>query len=450
MTIQQDGSPPPTSQSGVPSEATSAIGNAAGSPQSDGPRPPSFENAAKWSIAGLLILAVMALSFGLGFGLRMAQEGPTLASSTGQTAARAQGAPNFDVLNEIYDDIKNRYIDSGSLDPQALRQGAIDGLIKAVGDPHMGYLSQASFLSETDDTSGSFSGIGATVQDKNGQLVLSPIPNTPAAKGGIKPDDTLLTVDGAPAKGWTTLQAVQKIRGPRGSSVKIGIKHSGGQQEDLSIVRDTINLDSVHSEDLHDPSGKPVNDVGYIRIDQFTLRTPKELQDKLNSFQGKNYKGLVIDLRNNPGGVVDSVISVVGDFVNHDPALIVQSKDGKEQTIRPTNAGIVTQMPLAILVNHNSASAAEIMSGALRDDHRAKIFGETTFGKGTENIFMPLKSDQGGISITVGRWLTPSHTSIEGTGLKPDIAVAAADSEDPNTTYNAVLYRAISYVQTGN
>jgi carboxyl-terminal processing protease len=260
----------------------------------------------------------------------------------------------------------------------------------------------------------------------------------------------LLTVNGASAKGWNELQAVQKIRGPRGSTVKLGIKHAGGQQEDISIQRDTINIDSVHTVDLHDANGNPVTDIGYVKIDQFTQRTPTEMQRILKGMQSKNYKGLIVDLRNDPGGVVTSVVNVAGDFVGHDPAVIVRSREGSEQTIRPDNSAVVGSMPIVVLVNHNSASASEILSGALRDDRQAKIIGEPTFGKGTENIFVPLKSDAGGISITVGRWLTPSRVSIEATGLKPDISATAADGEDPNGQFNAVLYRAITYLQTGS
>jgi len=413
------------------------------------PRPPSGQAIARWSIGGLLMLAIMVLCFGLGYGVRMATDGAGLDAATLGSSSPG-GTPNFAVLNEIFGDIKKDYIDSSSLDATSLREGAIDGLIKAVGDAHMGYLSQGSFLSESDDVSGSFSGIGATVAQKNGQLSLTPLPNTPAEKAGVKPDDLLVSVDGVSAKGWNELQAVQKIRGPRGTKVKLGVKHENGQQEDLTIQRDMINIDSVHTTDLHDAGGKAVTDVGYVKIDQFTQRTPDELQKYLMSIQGKNYKGLIIDLRNDPGGVVDSVVKVAGDFVGHDPAVIVQGKDGAEQTVRPTNSAIAPQMPLAVLVNHNSASASEILSGALRDDRQAKLFGEPTFGKGTENIFVPLKTDSGGISITVGRWLTPAHVSIEGTGLKPDIAVTAADNEDPNQQFSAVLYRAITYLQTGS
>ncbi len=444
--MQQDG--PPAAAAENESQPVGLA--AAAGPRAARPRPPSLEAVAKWTIGGLLVLAIVALCFGFGYGVRMATEGSAAASSGSSAGERAAGAPDFSVLNEIYSDIKKSYIDSSTLNGDTLRQGAIDGMIKAVGDAHMGYLSQASFLSERDDVTGSFSGIGATVQQKNGQLMLTPLPNTPAEKAGIKPDDVLLSVDGSPAKGWNELQTVQKIRGARGSKVKIGIKHAGGQQEEFTIQRDTINLDSVHTVDLHDADGKPVTDVGYVKIDQFTQRTPAELQKYLTSIQGKNYKGLIVDLRNDPGGVVDAVVNVAGDFVGHDPVLIVQGKDGTEHTIRPTNNAIAPQIPLVVLVNHNSASASEILAGALRDDRHARIFGESSFGKGTENIFVPLKSDPGGISITVGRWFTPSHSSIEGTGLKPDVPVTAADNEDPNAQFNAVLYQAIAALQAGS
>jgi carboxyl-terminal processing protease len=443
MTMQQGGPPPAEGSERVPLATLPG-------PQPEGPRPPSLEAVAKWGIGGLLVVAIMALCFGLGFGTRLATE-PS--NSTKQaTAQTAPGSPNFDVLNEIYSDIKSQYVDANNLDASALRQGAIDGLIKAVGDAHMGYLTQAEYLAETDDTSGAFSGIGATVEQSNGQLSLTPLsPQTPAAKAGLQAGDILLTVDGASTKGWTDLQAVQKIRGQKGTQVTIGVKHQNGQQQDLTITRDNIDLPSVETTALHDANGNPVNDIAYVKIDQFSVRTPQELQTQLTSIAAnKNYKGLIIDLRNNPGGVVDSVIQVAGDFVNHDPVLLVQQKDGSDQTIRPQNNGILTQMPLAVLVNHNSASAAEILSGALRADRHAKLIGETTFGKGTENIFVPLKTDSGAISITVGRWLTPDHQSIDGTGLKPDIAITAANNQDPNATFNDVLYRAITFLHTGS
>jgi carboxyl-terminal processing protease len=401
-------------------------------------------SVARWSAAGLLALAMMAVCFGLGYGFRVATEGTAAGAS-----ARAAGVPDFSVLNEVYADLKQDYIDANKLNATALRDGAIDGMIKAVGDPHMGYLSQSAFMSENDDVSGSFSGIGATVQQRNADLVLAPLPNTPAEKAGIKPDDVLISVDGTSVKGWNEIEAVQKIRGPRGSKVTLVVRHAAGEQQSITIQRDTINLDSVHTTDLHDASGAPVNDIGYVRIDQFTQRTPQEMQAYLSSIKGKNYKGLIIDLRNNPGGVVSSVVAVASDFVGTQPVVIVQDKDGKEQATNGTNSGAVPQVPIAVLVNHNSASAAEILAGALRDDKHARLFGESTFGKGTENIFVPLKSDPGGISITVGRWLTPSHTSIEGTGLTPDVTVTPAAGEDANAQFNAVLYRAISALQTG-
>jgi carboxyl-terminal processing protease len=404
--------------------------------------------AAKWMVAGLLAVGLMALCFGLGYGVRMAGDGG-LASPVSAFGDRSN-SPDFAVLNEIYGDIKKNYVDGDKIDNNTLREGAIDGLIKSVGDAHMGYLNQAAFMNEGDGVSGSFSGIGATVQPRNGDLVLAPLPNTPAERAGVKPDDVLLSVDGVSAKGWNELQAVQKIRGPRGSKVTLSVQHAAGDQESIAIQRDTINIDSVHTVDLHDASGVPVTDVGYLKIDQFTQRTPSEVATALSGFKDKNYKGIVIDLRNNPGGVVDSVVAVASDFVGHDPVLIVQGKGGSEQTIRGIEDASVGAMPIAVLVNHNSASASEILSGALRDDRQAKLFGESTFGKGTENVFLPLKGDQGGISVTVARWLTPSHSSIEGTGLKPDVDVAPADGEDPNSQFNAVLYRAISYIQTGN
>lgn len=449
MSTEHEGSPMAGPAGPAVAEPPSPVSKPPPASNSRKSRSARIEPVAKWTAGGLLLLALMAICFGFGYGFRMATDGAA-AGSADPFNQRASGAPDFTVLNEIYSDIKKDYIDSNKLDAATLREGAIDGLIKAVGDPHMGYLSQTTFLSESDDVSGSFSGIGATVEQRNADLVLAPLPSTPAEKAGIQPDDVLVSVDGASAKDWSELEAVQKIRGPRGTKVTLVVRHASGAQESIAIQRDTINLDSVHTVDLHDANGNPVTDLGYVKIDQFTQRTPQEMQTYLDSIRGKSYKGLIIDLRNDPGGVVNSVVSVASDFVGTDPVLIVQQMDGSQQTVLGKNSTPLPQMPIAVLVNHNSASASEILSGALRDDRHAVLFGEPTFGKGTENIFVPLTDNQGGISITVGRWLTPSHGSIEGTGLKPDIAVSAAANEDPNAQFNAVLYRAITYLETGS
>lgn len=408
------------------------------------------EQAVRWSLVGLMLLMVVGLAFGLGFSTRMLLDSAD--DSTPATTVRAAGdGPDFRVLDEIYQAMKENYIEPERLDADLLRTGAINGLITAIGDPHQVYITKEQ--AELDDTSlrGQFEGIGATVDQRGGEIVIvNPMDDSPAKRAGIRAGDVLLAIDGQSTKGLTERDAVRKIRGPKGTTVKLQVRRTDGKSEELAIVRDAIKLASVKSDKPIDASGQVAEDIAYVRIQEFTARTAEELDTYLKSIEGKGYKGLIIDLRNNPGGLLTSVMSVSEQFMKNQTVLIEQVRGGSEKKFGTRDRGAATNMSLAVLVNHNSASASEILAGALRDNGRGVVLGETTLGKGTVNQFIKLNNDGGQVYVTVGRWLTPKRDVIEGKGVRPDIEVRVGDNENPQDYFNSVMFRAVDLLRNGS
>lgn len=411
-----------------------------------------MEKAVRWSVIGLLVVMIVGLSFGLGFVLRMAFEDDS-GARTVQTASpsREDGDPDFTVLDEIYSALNDNYVDPAAIDPELLRTGAINGLINAVGDTHQVYLTKQAREAGDTDLRGEYEGIGATVDQKGGEIVISrPFDGSPAKAAGIRIGDAIIEVNGESTRGWTTTQAVSKIKGKRGTEVKLKIRHSDGKVEDIVVIRDDIKLASVKVEVPDSAQGQAAPDIGYIRLDQFTARTNDELKDAIRQVKDQGVKGIILDLRNNPGGLVSSCVNVASQFMRgNNVVFIEQRRNGQEQRYTTRDGGLATDLPLKVLVNHNSASCAEIIAGSLRDNNRAQVLGETTLGKGTVNQFIDLKNDGGAIYVTIGRWLTPKRDQIEGRGVTPDIAVTAADNEDPTSFYNAVMYKAVDLLRNG-
>jgi carboxyl-terminal processing protease len=411
-----------------------------------------MQKAVRWSIIGLMVFLIVGLSFSLGFVLRMAfEDGDGTKTTTRLTTQTGENEPEFAVLGEIYRALRDNYIDPAAIDAELLRTGAINGLINAVGDTHQVYLSKESREFSDTDLQGQFEGIGASVDQKGGEIVITrPFDGSPAQQAGIKPGDVIVEVNGESTRGWTTHQAVGKIRGEKGTQVKLKVRHTDGKTEDLAVTRDNILLPSVKVDVPQDAQGNAAPDLGYIRIEQFTRRTSDELKQALRDARGKGQKGMILDLRNNPGGLVSSCVDVATQFMRQNSVVFIeQRRQGQEQQYRTQGGGLATDIPMTVLVNHNSASCAEIIAGSLRDNKRAVVIGETTLGKGTVNSFIPLEQDGGAVYVTIGRWLTPKRDLIEGKGVTPDIQAAAADNEDVHSYYNAVMYRAVDYLRNG-
>lgn len=408
----------------------------------DSSRPGSGEQLARAAVAVFLLLSMLTLSFGLGWAVHdlVSDDGPTAlpqpagASGSGDTIGAA-------IIDEIVELLETRYVDKAALDPETLRQAAIDGIIRSLNDSHTEYLTPAELKAGALDLSSSYDGIGATVSDRSGAItIVAPFRDSPAEKAGIRPGDIILEVDGVSTEGWTQTQAVQVIRGPSGTQVTLKVKHTDGTIETVTITRGNIPLESVFLEPnleaipgesgnrLVDRNGNEVTDIAYIAITQFHDRTVDELRTKAKDLQAKGYRGLVLDLRSNPGGLLQATVDVADEFLDSGTILTEQDADGKVQSWSARRGGILTTIPLVVLQDEGSASGAEVLSAALRDNGRATVVGTRSFGKGTVNQLHELKScgdpkGCGALYISVGRWLTPGGGQIEGLGVKPDVEV---------------------------
>jgi carboxyl-terminal processing protease len=355
-------------------------------------------------------LLFIALTVGLVFG------GGNFGSATGSEAYR-----HLKIFTEVLSMVETNYVDT--VDPQKLVQGAIRGMLKEL-DPHTTYMTEEMFKEMQVDTKGEFGGLGITISVKDDILtVISPIEDTPAWRAGIKAGDLIVKVDGKPTQDMTINDAVKMMRGVPGTSVVIAVMRKDFKEpKDFTIVRDIIKLKSVKYKILDDS-------VAYVRVTSFQERTFPDLQKAIQEMWAENtgLRGLVLDLRNNPGGLLDQAVKVSGQFLNKGK-LVVYTKGRKasnntEYTVR--RSGGRTDFPMVVLVNRGSASASEIVAGALQDWERAIILGTPTFGKGSVQTVVPLE-DGSGLRLTTAKYYTPKGRSIQNTGIEPDIKVAAA------------------------
>ena len=338
-----------------------------------------------------------------------------------------QGLPDdFQRLSEVWDLLEKEHIDGDILDARVLSDGAIKGMLGALDDPYAAYLRPDQFRLETQDIQGFFEGIGAEVGIRGGLItILAPMPEAPAEKAGIRPGDVIIEIDGESAKGISLLEAVSKIRGKRGTAVDLLILHRNESDPVLiSITRGVIPLTSVRL--LMRMGG-----IGHLRMSNFSGTTNGEFEDALVRFEEAQGLGLILDLRNNPGGLVSSVVEVASQFMDDGLVLYQIDAQGRRTDWKLKRGGRALDVPLVVLVNEFSASASEVLSGALMDHGRATIIGTTTFGKGSVNNLWPL-DDGSGLYFTIARWFTPSGVQIEGDGINPNIIQENPDdaSED--------------------
>jgi carboxyl-terminal processing protease len=348
-----------------------------------------------------------------------------------QASAAATDAPDFRVLQEIYQILKERYVDPDKVTPDLLRSSAIDGMLKALGDPHTLYIDPESKDSGIDIITGSFEGIGARVEQDpySGDIVIvAPFTGSPAERAGIRPGDRLLAVDGESTSGWSVAQAVRRIRGPRGTQVRLTVQHRDGTTEEVTIVRDRIVVPTVTSRPVTDSNGRALPDIAYVQIEQITEQTVPDLAQVLRDIKSKGARGLVLDLRINPGGSLNATINIADMFLDNGTILTEVERGGKERSFEARPGGEGTGIPMVVLVGPGSASGAEVLAAALRDNNRAILIGEKTFGKATVNQLQDL-SDGGALYVTVARWLTPRGELIEGVGVSPDIQVSTEQEQ---------------------
>ncbi len=353
-------------------------------------------------------------------------------------ALRGGDAASYPLLIEVRSILDANYL--GDLPPDStLQYGAVRGMVSAVGDPYTIFLEPASQELETQSLQGAFGGIGVNLrQDESGAVVLSPYPDLPAARAGVQEGDVLVAVDGTLIVPEITLDEISAlVRGPEGTEVTITIKRGIGPPLEFTMTRQIIEIPSVTGRVLdEDPA------LGLVAISRFSEKTPAEVQRAIDDLQAKGVKSIVLDLRGNGGGLLNSAVDTAGVFLDGG-AILIEAKRGKpENTFTASGKGAETELPLVVLVNHGTASAAEILAGALRDRGRGPLIGQTTFGKGSVQLIFTL-SDHSSVHVTNARWYTPGHTGIDAVGLKPDIELQpGTDGSDPE------LERAIQYLQS--
>ena len=337
--------------------------------------------------------------------------------------------PEFQRLAEVWDLMNQEHIDADSLDAQTIADGAIRGMVRALDDPYAAFLDQEQFSLESEDIRGFFGGIGAEVGVRDGVMtILSPMPDTPAEAAGLKPGDVILEVDGESIRDLSLLEVVRLIRGEKGTKVTILLRHlRSSEPVSIEIERDIINLVSVNLL-------MQVGRIGHLRLSSFTGTTGDELKEALDRFERSQGVGLVIDLRNNPGGLVSSVVDVTSQFIGDGLVLYQVDADGNRRDWGVKSGGKALDVPMVVLVNEFSASASEVFAGAIVDSERATIIGSTTFGKGSVNNLWPL-NDGSGVIFTTARWFTPNGLLIEGEGITPDVVLEPLEDDEDDDVH---------------
>jgi len=334
---------------------------------------------------------------------------------------------NFNLFWEAWNLLNQKYVDPSKLDKTKMIYGAISGMIKAVGDPFSSFMDPQESQQFSEDLQGSFEGIGTEVGMKNGILtVISPIDGAPAEKAGLKAGDKILKIDDALTTDMTVDAAVAKIRGPKGTSVTLTILHDNeNTPKEIKIVRDTINVKSV-KVDFKD------NGIAVIRISKFGDDTDSGINQAATQILTARSKGIIVDLRNDPGGYLETAVNTASKFIPKDETIVSEEdRGGSKKEYKARGGDILGGLPVVVLVNGGSASASEILSGALRDDLGSVLVGDKTFGKGS---VQELEKMTGGsqLRVTVARWLTPKGEYIMEKGLNPDIQVDLTDDDYSN------------------
>lgn len=343
--------------------------------------------------------------------------------------------PFFEVLNLI----RFEYVEK-DIDLDEVVQGAIKGMLKALDDPYTRYMDPQALKREQEDMFlGRFGGLGIIISIKDEQLtIISPIEDTPAYRAGIKAGDKMIEIDGKSTEGMELDEAVNILRGEKGTEVSLGIKRENVEELlKITIIRDIIEVKAVKNEIM----GKN-NNLGYIRVTTFNANTEPELEEVLNEFKNNNdIQGIILDLRNNPGGLLDSAIDVTSKFIKEGPVVHIKNRDGIVASME-SRGNKYPEWPLFVLVNEGSASASEIVAGAIQDSGRGKLLGERTFGKGVVQQVFNLY-DGSGIAMTTSEYFTPSERSINHIGIEPDILVEPTEDGEQDMQLN----KAIQYLE---
>ncbi len=339
----------------------------------------------------------------------------------------------FSPLGQIYQVIRSYYYRSDQVSDTQLLHGAIKGAIDALEDPYSTFFTPEEYTAWQDSLSGEYSGVGIEITLRSGRItVVTAFPGTPAEAGGVRSGDWIQAVNGESTEGWTLEKASSRIRGPAGTTVILTIGREDGTVKEIPLVRQRIQIEAVRSE------YRAAEKVGYVRILRFDFDTPGLLGKALFSFPLTELAGLVIDLRGNPGGILSSAVEAASYFVDRGVIVITRGPSFGERSYR-SRGNSLPNLPLAVLVNKGTASAAEIMAGAIRDYKVGVLIGSPTFGKGLVQEIVMRLSDGGAIKLTTAEYLTPNKQSVQDVGLTPDILVERKDDDPGDPVLDAAL-----------
>ncbi len=347
---------------------------------------------------------------------------PTVAPEQ-QTSTPSELQTLFVPFWETWNIIHEQYVDQ-PVDDVKLMQGAINGMMEALGDKHSTFMDPQTYENANSELSGSYEGIGAYVDTTAEYLtIISPFPGSPAEKAGLQSGDKIIKIDGEDMTGIDGELVRRKVLGPAGSTVVITVARKDvAEPLEFSIVRDTIVVKSATGKMLE-------NDIAYVQVNTFGENTTSELIATLTELMAQNPKGLVLDLRNNGGGYLHTSVEVTSQFISDGVVLYEKFGDGKQNEFKALPGGLATDIPMVVLINEGSASASEITAGALQDYGRAKLIGVVSYGKGSVQNWIPLSNDQGAVRVTIAKWYTPNDNTIDGVGLTPDIYVTMTEED---------------------
>lgn len=443
--VPEDGSAPSAEDGPTPSAGNTSPADQAGpAPADDAPAvaAPDPRPARRRTVGPLqLALAVVAVLAGAALFLSGYSLGARTATTPGTPAADAElFAPFWDT----WDSITKSFV--GDVDPHKLVQGAIKGMIGALDDPYSSFMSPEDLQRARESIGGEFSGIGAEVTTRPTaadvqscatigptcrMVVVSPIDGSPAQRAGLLAGDVITAIDDRTVEGETLDAAIGRIRGPKGTTVVLTLVR-GGQAFDLSMVRDTIVQQQVTTRELAGGT------VAYVRLAAFSDNAARQFTDAVRAAREKGVAKFVLDLRDNPGGLVTAARSIASQFIGEGPIFWEEAADGTQVATNADGGGAATapDVRVAVLVNGGSASASEIVAGALQDTKRGTLVGQTTYGKGTIQQWVDLTPETGGFRLTIAKWLTPDKRWIHGKGLQPDVPVPAsgAGAGEPSQT----------------
>lgn len=387
----------------------------------------------------LLVASVIVFLFGAGYKLgeyransaKIQRLNYNIVNSNPKTEGTDKNLKNIDfsLFWDTWAQLEEKYVDQSKIDPKKMFYGAIKGMVASVEDPYTFFLTPEENKQSKDDLGGKFEGIGAQLGLQSNRItVVAPIKNSPAEKAGLRAGDFINKVNGESTRGWVLTQAVSKIRGEKGSKVKLTVEREG-REFDVELLRDTIKVESVEVklDEKQTDCGTICGNVAYLKLNQFGENTVDEWEAQVvkikEAWDKKTINGMILDMRDNPGGYLESSVYLAGEFLPKGSLVVRQESKtfgNKDYTVERT--GLLQDIPLVVLVNKGSASAAEILSGALRDHKRARLIGEKTFGKGSVQEALDLR-EGAGVHVTVAKWVLPKGEWINSKGIEPEIKV---------------------------